>query len=715
MQIRQESGHVLQYSVTVAALFVLAVAQPLLDLLRRNTEFFVARKSDPPEIVALALLLCLVFPSLLALILALLLQIHQKAGRIFHHAIFLILTTLFTLPMLKSMGILPAPALLLLSIGIGAVLLFVVVRYASIASLMKWLSVFIIIVPFVFLTSKPVTALLRQNPFAPPVLKRVSSTAPIVFLILDELPLVSLLDAEGKIDAKKYPNFAQFQKDSVWFRNATTVADGTPESIGAILSGLYPANGRLPTLQDYPRNLFTLFSGSYDIKAVEHVSRMSPRPDFYSEQESIPQRWKLILMDLAAIYLHIVTPDELRGSLPSINQTWGNFWMEDSGKDSAFRSPYVDRGEQYKKFLTFLSQSERPTLYFQHIFLPHVPWAYLPDGKEYDYRSYGPMGVEGMSVLDEIWTRDAWLVERGYQRHLLQVSYVDWMIGALVDRLKVQNMYDSALIVITADHGSSYREGDRVRTLTSTNYSDILPVPVLMKLPGKKEERIIDKNFQTIDILPTAADALGIQLPFQVDGASAFREGPIRTHKRALRTIFSKNEWLEFPADLTQVRAESAQRKIRLFGSGDAESLYHPPGIQAAGFNTVQKSIWTERGVTFELKNAGLFQNVDLNSDFLPIFITGRALFESAASEPVLLGVWVNGVFRGVTRTFLPDANVSGWLRTLWLSSSSGRASNSLRNIHGFGIIVSKDSFRSGRNDIKIRMLATDSMEHTEN
>ena len=47
----------------------------------------------------------------------------------------------------------------------------------------------------------------------------------------------------------------------------------------------------------------------------------------------------------------------------------------------------------------------------------------------------------------------------GRQRHLLQLAYVDSLIGDLVQELKAQGIYDDALVVLTADHGISFEPG----------------------------------------------------------------------------------------------------------------------------------------------------------------------------------------------------------------------------------------------------------------
>ena len=66
---------------------------------------------------------------------------------------------------------------------------------------------------------------------------KVTWTLSIVMLVLDELPIASLVDGNDRIQRGRFPNFAALADTSHWFRNATTVAVSTTYSIPTLLWG----------------------------------------------------------------------------------------------------------------------------------------------------------------------------------------------------------------------------------------------------------------------------------------------------------------------------------------------------------------------------------------------------------------------------------------------------------------------------------------------
>src|SRR5690606_31996617 len=119
--------------------------------------------------------------------------------------------------------------------------------------------------------------------------------------------------------------------------------------------------------------------------------------------------------------------------------------------------------------------------------------------------------------------RGDWLAAVTEQRHLLQAQYTDRVVGEVLDALEANDLYDDALVVLFADHGISFVPNTPSRALDDRNLAnlgELAYVPLLVKPPGQTEGTIDDTNVQSLDLLPTLADLLGIALPFEVEGAA---------------------------------------------------------------------------------------------------------------------------------------------------------------------------------------------------
>src|SRR4029450_500657 len=116
-----------------------------------------------------------------------------------------------------------------------------------------------------------------------------------------------------------------------------------------------------------------------------------------------------------------------------------------------------------------------------------------------------------------------YLLQQAYQRHLRQAGFAGRLVGPLLRRLHEKNLYDRALILVTADNGESFlHRGANRHLATPGTVEDIADTPVFIRRPFQHAGRISDRHVRTEDILPTIADVLGIRLPCHVDGGSVF-------------------------------------------------------------------------------------------------------------------------------------------------------------------------------------------------
>jgi hypothetical protein len=197
-------------------------------------------------------------------------------------------------------------------------------------------------------------------------------------------------------------------------------------------------------------------------------------------------------------------------------------------------------------------------------------------------------------------------VIEGYQRHLLQLAYADHLLGSLLARLRREGLFERALVVVTADHGSSFWPGASRRDPDVTPHpEDVLRVPLLVKRPRQARGGVDPRPVESVDILPTIASLLGVALPWRVDGCSAF--DPACPERREQTMVDNGGNRWAFPVEALDGR-ESLDRKLSLFGTRPGEAgLYRVgPYRRFVGRPVDELPRGPAAGVRVEIDSAGL-------------------------------------------------------------------------------------------------------------
>ncbi len=626
----------------LVALAGLAVAQPIYDLLARHSGFFVVRRSEPVDVLILTVALSLLLPAALAAALAGLRRLHRAAGLAGHRLAVAALVAALALQAAKRLPALPGWVAVALAAAVGVAAAVAYHRLAGARLFLTWLSPAIVVFPAIFLVHPSVSKVVRPRPVAANLEEgaaRLSQAdTPVVLIVFDALPVSSLMNPAGEIDASRFPNFARLAGDATWYRRATTVSADTIWAVPAILTGQYPDLERLPSFFDHPRNLFTLLGGSYRLDVFEHVTDLCPAALCPRPVPALGERLRGLASDLWVVFLHVLLPPDLTTGLPEISQAWGDFAVGDAHRGRR------DRGRKFRLFLDAIDGERPRTLYFLHSLFPHWPYHYLPSGRRY---------ARGRSALDERliengrWSDDAPAVAAIHRRHLLQVGKVDALLGLVLDRLEQAGLYDRALLAVTADHGVSFRPGEARRALTAANYPDVMPVPLLIKRPGQTSGAVDDSAAETIDILPTLAAALGVELPWPVDGVSLLDAS---RPERPTRVCYG-SERMELPSSAFAAVPEAVGRAARAFGAGDFDSVLRAgPVPELIGRRLDELPVAGGAGLSARLAAPGLFRDVDPRAGFVPALVEGFVEPPPELGPPLDLAVAVGGIVAATTR-----------------------------------------------------------------
>jgi hypothetical protein len=626
--IKQEGGYVAELS----ALCGLVFARPVLAAFGQSPETFIARGASAWFVLIFGLIVALGPVLVLGAVTAL----SGLAGRRVREAVQLVvlgyLAYLGFIQVLRihfAWATRPVQIVALLAAVAAA---YAVAKLAVVRTYVRFLGAATLVFLGQFLFISPSASLIFggrsasvDDSVAAAVAEDLGEDAPpVVMVMLDALPTASLMDTDGEIDADLYPNLAALAGDGTWYRNHTTVAQDTVFAVPAALSGEMPSGREVPPVaSSYPDNLFTLLggSGAYELDAVEQVTALCPDS---------------------------MCPHATDGALRPLLADGRNLWEEslERGRDraglpGAFGTRYVD-------FAGWVDQQrpaveEPSTFRFYHVLMPHDPWNWLPGGQRYH------ASMPGGGQFAGYWGPTG--SDLGLRRQVLQTQVVDEQLGRLFEGLRRADLYDDALIVVTADHGYAFEPQAPVRALAESQPEQILWTPLLVKAPGQTADDgggvLDEENVMSVDVVAIGAAELGIdleELDFRSDGViPAGLGGPGRD---AAKVVLDWS-WGEIRAedgeDYIPVDAEAGyERLLDLDLLGRLTESGSPDVWDVSGRGLVGSAVGDDLpvgeplDVTFELDGPVVRQGISLEHP-LPLELSGIGWISE--DETVVLAV----------------------------------------------------------------------------
>jgi sulfatase-like protein len=629
-------------------LFVLcgfAIAQPLLEVTGHSPEFFLFRRADRLDIVALVFGLILL-PALGIWTAEVLLGLVSERLRRLHLAAVAGLVSLVAIQVAKKLTGLRGPAVVAVALVVGAVAAVVYARASWPRLWLRYLTPAPLVFALVFLLLSPSSRLVlparaEATAAAAPAVA-AGRQPPLVMILFDEFPLKSLLDSKGQIDRRVYPNFAALADQSTWYRNATGISGYTPWAMPAMLTGRYPAKVKAPSYTEYPDNMLTLFGRSYDLKAYETISQLCPPSrcplsDGHLDQAGLGA----VLAETARSYRKLISPyDAAEDPASFADQT-------DAEAGRALRPTFrfdrmrLNQPSRFNDFLAGLEDSQRPTMHFLHLLLPHPPWRYQPSGTEYNDKSFAVAHKTEEAPLR--WS--SWPTSATCSR---SPTPTGWSARSS-DKLKAEGMWDKSLVVMGADHGQGWVPGEQPRYLSANNAPDLMWVPQFIKAPGQRRGRVDDRNWEQVDLLPTIADLVGIQVPWRMDGLPQAGPPARRRSEKWFYDLPGRQEVRDGPTNFTRVlagvtdtlaRAQEGPRGLYRFGKF-ADLIYRDPA-------TVGPIGGSPASAT--LDDQKQYRRVDPASGRVPALVSGTLAVPPPTGSTVL--VTVNGRVGGASELF---------------------------------------------------------------
>ena len=730
----------LRHGAVYMALTTIAIAQPLLQLYGSNVAVFAAAGYEGAIVLWFAALV-IAIPTIAMLTLdisASLLMPRRRHG--IHLVLVFVALWAFVSVVVRSVSFGPwvADAVFTAAIAIGLTVAYH--RLNTMRAWLMYLSPIALVVSIAFATSA--SAVIWPPEVGVVDISGASRTAldelrtvpqedvSVLWIVLDEAPLFPLLTTDGQVNAKRFPGFASLAESSTWYRNVLATSQTTTDAVPAMLTGKWPTSGVGPVLSNHKNNLFTLMNGHLAMDGHEVATALCPRKvcskvsvsgskeiaeansdvattTTIDTSESPTMRRTALstfLRDALVVVGHKMLPAGLRTKLPPIDEGWGGFGAVDNLEEEDATSDTVPRTlttenleranstsvQQWQQggpmsqlpvvegVIKRATQSDRPTLHFAHVLLPHRPWMLTPDMR---YSRALATDKRSNEILDRV--RDE------YQAHLLQYAAVDTVIGDMVSNLKKSENWDRTMIIVTADHGITFVPGESKRkTVNASNIGtleDLYRVPLFIKYPGQQAAAQDDCTASSVDILATVVAATGIDAGWKTDGADLLRTCP----QRKSRTVIWADGSAEMSTGFSAAIARAKYYDSWVDAEGDVADITRGGKSGDLVGTRVITNASSETKVRWSIDRPDDLQRIGTDRlSFAPAQIQGRlnASRNFSADEEGLLvidGVVVGviselaGLQSGESTTFrttlLSSALFSGKHRVeMWVASGSG-------------------------------------------
>lgn len=153
------------------------------------------------------------------------------------------------------------------------------------------------------------------------------------------------------------------------------------------------------------------------------------------------------------------------------------------------------------KVIKWINKTDKPFFLYTNLQATHHPYTYPKNNSVFK-----PDDVSKSTNYFKIADGD---YEKELNKFDNSILYVDKQLGKLFDYLKENNMFNNTIIVLSSDHGEILERRHGYLRHGFGTYEEEVRTPLMFYIPGQ-EHRIINERVQSIDIIPTLIDIMGL-------------------------------------------------------------------------------------------------------------------------------------------------------------------------------------------------------------
>lgn len=450
-----------------------------------------------------------------------------------------------------------------------------------------------------------------------------------------------------RADRPNTSNIDQLAKESIVFSNAFATGPGTPYSFPSILTSTYPLDYHGPRKIDKPRVMISdAFKWAGYFTAAFHSSAYLSEFFGYNQgwdcfEEIFPPPKNLILSPKKGITLR------KRGALFSfrlflincflkltfkffpplffwasyLNYRVKGFFLKEAEKKNG------DFDEAVQNFISSYPHKDKPLFFWVHYMDVH---RYNDSLKKTNLSFSEYLGITLPGFVSDYYSSANIFFKKFSKKYLLSSSIklydgavreVDRKIGELLADFKKKGLYENSVVCLASDHGEEFLEHQGADHITDKLYNELLKVPLLIKIPGRKPETVAHK-VSLIDLASTLLSLAGINPP------AAFKGQNLLENRRDL--IFHQSGWAESRIEKWVEVSKIAECKVAcqtedwkyILDHGDnREEIYNLKDDPQEQVNLAEKELET----LFEMRR--IVQEFEKNNPPLALIKENEAVF----------------------------------------------------------------------------------------
>ena len=151
--------------------------------------------------------------------------------------------------------------------------------------------------------------------------------------------------------------------------------------------------------------------------------------------------------------------------------------------------------------------------------IPLAEYPYPPQNSEERYSVHNSNYVRSFKDIPQSGQFSDVLARKIKHAYYACISYVDALVGSILEELEASGLAGNTIVIFTSDHG--YQLGDHSLWSKHTNFELATRVPLFVSLPRTASKgKATNSLVELVDLFPTLADLCGLPYPSHLEGKS---------------------------------------------------------------------------------------------------------------------------------------------------------------------------------------------------